>query len=585
MLGLWDKLRIKGLILKNNSAALESKEKKESDCFIRFQNPVDHIDLPEKFTFPFYYKAHPLCHIAAIELQEYLRCQTDWDHNFGIDQKKKGDGIGKMFGVLVVKNVNGEIGYLTAFSGKLANSNNHPRFVPPVYDMLEPDGYFMKSYKEIDILNKRIDDLEDEKPYKELLLRIKESKERSISELEQITEQNRLKKAERKRKRLESKALLSSEEYNLLLKALSEESIRRKLDKKNLSLKWLHINQKLEQELATFQTEINLLKGKRKTLSNHLQQWLFNQYQFLNKHKEEQSLCDIFEKTTVKTPPPGAGECAAPKLLQYAFAHDMDLIAMAEFWWGESLSEVRVHGQYYPACQGKCKPILQHMLTDIITDPNPMLRSGGEKEHISIIYEDQYLVIINKPAELLSVPGKNVKDSVSTRMRMRYPKATCALILHRLDMSTSGLMIIPKTERSYKYIQRQFIKRTIKKRYVAILEGIVSKDSGVVDLPLRVDLDDRPRQLVCYDHGKSAISRWEVISRSEDSTRLYFYPETGRTHQLRVHAAHPLGLNSPIIGDDLYGNKGVRLMLHAESISFIHPQTRVEMRVTAPPPF
>jgi tRNA pseudouridine32 synthase / 23S rRNA pseudouridine746 synthase len=259
---------------------------------------------------------------------------------------------------------------------------------------------------------------------------------------------------------------------------------------------------------------------------------------------------------------------------------------MAEFWWGVSpKSEIRKHGQFYPACRGKCEPILAHMLDGLDVEKNPMLTNHAEGKEIEIIYEDDSILVINKPAEFLSVPGKNVEDSVLARIKNKLPEATGPLIVHRLDMSTSGLILIAKNKEVHKDLQNQFIERTVKKQYVALLEGIVSKDEGLIDLPLRVDLDNRPYQIVCYEYGKSAQTKWKVIERLNDQTKVNFYPITGRTHQLRVHAAHKFGLNTPIVGDDLYGSREKRLYLHAESIEFIHPVSKKTLKVQVEPDF
>jgi len=254
---------------------------------------------------------------------------------------------------------------------------------------------------------------------------------------------------------------------------------------------------------------------------------------------------------------------------------------MAEFWWGQSpKSEIRKHKQFYPACKSKCEPILlSHMLKGLDMEANPFQENPAEGKEIEIIYEDEILAVINKPAEFLSVPGKIISDSVYQRVKDLYPNATGPLIVHRLDMSTSGLMLIAKDEETYVKLQGQFIKRTIKKRYVALLDGVLKEKDGFIDLPLRVDLDDRPRQLVCYEHGKSAQTKWERIEIRNNQTLVYFYPITGRTHQLRVHASHELGLKTPIVGDDLYGSKANRLHLHAESLTFEHPISKEELTI------
>jgi len=259
---------------------------------------------------------------------------------------------------------------------------------------------------------------------------------------------------------------------------------------------------------------------------------------------------------------------------------------MAEFWWGKSpKSAIRKHKQYYPACRGKCEPILGHMLRGIDLDPNPMLVNPAIGKKMEILYDDDHIVIINKPADMLSVPGITIKDSASARIEALYPESVGPFVIHRLDMSTSGIMIFSKTKKAHEYVQRQFITRTVRKRYVALLDGYLKVDGGEIDLPLRVDLEDRPRQLVCYDHGKPAMTSFEVIERKKGTTRVYFYPMTGRTHQLRVHASHSLGLGLSIVGDDLYGQKAERLCLHAERLEFTHPVTRERMVIQVDPDF
>jgi tRNA pseudouridine32 synthase/23S rRNA pseudouridine746 synthase len=259
---------------------------------------------------------------------------------------------------------------------------------------------------------------------------------------------------------------------------------------------------------------------------------------------------------------------------------------MAEFWWGISPnSEVRKHKNYYPACQSRCKPILTHMLKGVEMDKNLLIENLAEQQKLEIIFEDDVILVVNKPSEFLSVPGKEIKDSVYSRIRKQYPNATGPLIVHRLDMSTSGILLLTKTKEDNKILQSQFIKRTIKKRYVALLDGSLTEKNGVINLPIRLDIDDRPRQLVDFTNGKPAETKWTVVAQKDNKTRVHFFPITGRTHQLRVHAAHKDGLNTPIIGDDLYGKKQDRLHLHAEYIEFEHPTTKEKMSFTVAPDF
>lgn len=567
------------------SADKEKSQKNRVDdpCFIRFDQSVDAHALPERFTFPFYYDPHPLCLLAAEKLQKHLETQSDWEHNFGLDPSKSGMIIGKMFGVLIVQNEDQEIGYLAAFSGKLADENHHAGFVPPVFDMLTEGSFFNVGSEELNELNARIEVLERNPDLLEQKAFLAKEKALRAQELERCKQRNKMAKAARKLRREQERETLSPEEFKTLDTALSEESKRLSIQLKHLTRDWKARLAKAQAALDVYTNQIVTLQKERKAKSGALQKRLFDQYQFLNQKREPKSLLDIF----VDTPPPaGAGECAAPKLLQYAFQHRMKPIAMAEFWWGQSpKSEIRKHGHFYPTCRGKCEPILSHMLAGIEMDENPMLTNPAIGKEIQVIYEDDQLAVVHKPAEFLSVPGKVIEDSVAFRMKIRYPEATGPLVVHRLDMSTSGLMLIAKSQEVHKFLQRQFIKRTVKKRYVALLDGILAQDEGTIDLPLRVDLDNRPCQLVCYEHGKSARTQWKVVERKNKTTRIHFFPITGRTHQLRVHAAHTLGLDMPIIGDDLYGKKGERLHLHAEFIEFLHPQSRERMAIELPTEF
>ena len=480
-----------------------------------------------------------------------------------------------MFGVLVVQNEANELGYLVAFSGKLGGKNHHSGFVPPLFDMLTKDGYFRKEEEVLNDINAQIQDLENNPEYLEALLLLKEETEHSEQLLEKGRKELNEAKRQRKKMRQSAESELSPTDYEALQEKLKKESLRYNYGLKDLNKYWKNRLEQIQYQVSLYSKQLDFLKNERKVRSAALQRYLFDQYTFLNQHGQKKGLLEIFEATSNKTPPAGAGECAAPKLLQYAFSHELKPIAMAEFWWGQSpSSEVRKHKQFYPACRGKCEPILSHMLQGIDMDPNPMLLNPAEGKDISTVYEDEDIVVVNKPAEFLSVPGKNIEDSVWMRMKDQLQYVSGPMVIHRLDMSTSGLMIIAKSKEVHKFIQRQFINRNVTKRYVAILDGIVPVDEGLIDLPLRVDLDNRPQQLICYKYGKSAQTRWEVIERKDGKTRIHFYPITGRTHQLRVHSAHPLGLNIPIVGDDLYGIKSDRLYLHAEYIQFTHPRTR-----------
>lgn len=534
----------------------------------RFTTSITDIPLPERFTYPFCYTPHPLCILAAKEVQSYLTRQTTWK-----DELRQG----KMFGVLIVQTEHGEIGYLAAFSGILAGKNLHPFFVPPVYDLLQPQGFFKIEEENISSINRNIRQLENDKAYAALSAELA----RTIQSAENIlaTAKAQLKEAKTAREqRRKEKELNAQEEAELI-----RESQFQKAEYKRLERSWKARITTLQTQTEDWERRISALKSERKTRSAALQQKLFEQFGMLNYRGEVKNLCEIFGQTVHKTPPAGAGECAAPKLLQQAYLHGWKPIAMAEFWWGDSpKTEIRHHGHYYPACKGKCEPILQHMLQGLQVEENPMLkRMQVPSQNLEIVYEDPWLSVINKPAGMLSVPGKEDAVSVYSLMREQYPEADGPLTVHRLDMATSGLMLIAKTKRVHQNLQAQFKNRLVRKRYVALLEGIVPKDKGTVDLPLCLNPLDRPRQMVHTEHGKPAITDYQVLERLDGKrTRIAFYPRTGRTHQLRIHAAHPLGLHCPIIGDELYGEKADRLYLHAEYLEFTHPITGETVRIT-----
>ncbi len=543
----------------------------QENHFTLFKESIDSYDLPERFTFPFYYQPHPLCLLAVKQLQEYLKTQQDWQHNFGLIADKE-TAIGKMFGVLLVENKRGEIGYISAFSGKIADSNHLAHFVPPVFDMLTEGGFIRTGHDELRQMGLKIKGLEANPKITEYEAVLSCKQALSAQQIQAHRASMIVERKDRKERRTIAKATLTAQAFLNVKEALGKESIKQKNMLKDLTSYWDERIQDATNKLHFITDEITALKKQRKDFSHSLQQKLFDSYHFFNKDGVHKNLRDIFKDTPQQVPPAGAGECAAPKLLNYAFNHNMKPLAMAEFWWGKSpKSEVRKHQHFYAACLGKCQPILGHMLKGITLDDNPLLNNPAEGKSIDIVYQDDVMVVISKPAGFLSVPGKNIEDSVYLRMKQQFPIATGPLIVHRLDMATSGLMVIALNKAVHKKLQQQFISRTVKKRYVALLDGLLMEEEGTVDLPLRVDLDDRPRQLVCYKYGKAATTTWQLIEQNENQTKVYFYPITGRTHQLRVHSAHIKGLNIPIVGDDLYGQKSNRLYLHAETLELAHP--------------
>ena len=515
-----------------------------------------------------------------------MQDQPGWNELFGLTPDTPEKTIGKMFGVMVVKNEANQIGYISAVSGKFLDKNIFEKFVPPVFDMLTVEGFFNQGMLEVSEYVKEINTLENDTEHIAQLEKIKKLQEEMDADIAHHRERNVADKKKRDEIRNDAKISIFGDEFTQLCTKLKQESENNRFFLKHLIKNWEEKVEKLQAKIAPAEEKIKTLKSERHAKSAGIQQRLFEAYNFLNAKGETKDLLDIFAATALQKPPAAAGECAAPKLLHYAYKNNLAPIALAEFWWGKSpKSEIRKHKNYYPACQGKCKPILGHMLQGLVVDENPMLQNPDDTVQIETVYEDDHILVINKPEGLLSVPGVNIKDCVHSRIKEKYPKAKGPIIVHRLDMQTSGLMLIAKNKNAHKQLQKQFIERTIKKQYLALLDGIVEDDSGEINLPLRPDIEDRPRQLVCYEHGKPALTKYEVLERKNKQTRIRFYPVTGRTHQLRVHSAHQLGLNTPIVGDDLYGKFANRLHLHAEYIEFRHPVTHKLMKVDVAPEF
>lgn len=536
-------------------------------------------DCPDKFPDPFHPIPHPIAVQAAKQLQTYLSSaifKQDCSHNFL--------EIGKMFGILVVQHSDGEFGFLAAFSGKMDESNHIQPFVPPIFDLLEENSIFQQGEPEINLLNEKIAELQNDKQYAQLRWNVEKQESLAIERIAEFKEKFKKNKSARAQLRDSLSPLDPTSEQQLedLRKASVNENLFLKHEKKRLN----ELLNKVKQELQIKEDKILYYKELRKNKSNNLQHKIFASYFLHSAQKEQRSLLEVFEGAGVDTPPAGAGECAGPKLLDFAYKNDLKPIALAEFWWGNPPpSEVRTHGNFYPSCNSKCKPILGFMLEGLKRAPSFSEELHFQDKTLTILHEDDAILVVHKPADFLSVPGKEIYDSVYTRVLTSYPAITGPIIIHRLDMATSGIMVIAKTKKAHHYLQQQFINHTIQKRYCALLAGHPAQTSGHISLPLRVDLDDRPRQLVCYTHGKEAHTTYEVIETTETATRVYFYPHTGRTHQLRMHAAHPLGLNTPIVGDDLYGTPSDRLYLHAEYIRFQHPISREIVEFYCKPDF
>lgn len=536
--------------------------------FTRFIAAIDTLPLPERFTFPFCYTPHPLCVLAAQELQQHIATQDQWQHNFGLDNN---DAIGHMFGVLLVQNQQGELGYLSAFSDKIANLTHLPHFVPPVCDEQNIAPAIQAQQASIDEVMTKITVIESKPSY----IQLQQQYQTAQTQAELAAESFRLQMIEqRKQRKLQRKEAEKSNDSEFMTQEfhrLARESAFDKHQQKTIRQQWAQTLADISHKLQADTAELTLLKSEYDSLTAALQQQRYAQYQFLNQYGETQDLNDLFGGIT---PPQGAGDCATIKLLQHAFKQHLKPLAMAKFWWGASpAAQIRKHKYFYEACKNKCEPILQHMLAGLDIDANPLLQNPAEGKELEIVYQDDAMVVINKPAEFLSVPGKTITDSVYSRMQTMFPDSDSPLIVHRLDMSTSGLIVIALTKDAHKALQKQFIERTAEKRYVALLDGIAEQNHGEINLPMRVDLDDRPRQLVCYEHGKPALTKWQVLERKDGKTKVYYYPKTGRTHQLRIHSAHQNGMNMPIVGDDLYGQKAERLHLHAQYLGLNHPVT------------
>ncbi len=509
---------------------------------------------------PFYYTPSPDCRAAADELIAWLSGRSSAFCSRPVDPAFRAEiDRGKMFGVLVVEG--GETAltrgtrfhYLAGYSGQVCGRSDWPAFVPAVFDYLQPNGYFKQHEAEITQLNRAIDDAAaslsaDKLSFSDTQPPIPYTKGRLEGERE-------------------------------------EEYIRRRQFENAERHRWKLKQRKIEAERKESENHITVLKTLRRQKSDALQRWLFHHFLMLNGQGERKDLIAIREGAI---PPAGSGECCEPKLLQYAFQHGLRPVSMAMFWWGESpRGEIRHHLQFYPACNGKCKPILRWMLQGIDVEANPLERKeddGRLAAQLKILYEDDDICVVSKPAGMLSVPGKSGRASVLSVMRQRYPDSDSPLIVHRLDMATSGLMVIAKTLVAYHLLQQQFASHEISKRYVAVLSKPLSKEvpqEGTISLPLRPDLDDRPRQVVDDKYGREAVTIYNKVS----DDRLWLWPKTGRTHQLRVHCAHELGLNDPIKGDMLYGTACDRLYLHAEKLCFRHPTNGRTMSFTAKAPF
>lgn len=518
---------------------------------------------PEKFTWPFCYEPHPLCVEAVRHLLSRLETNVEWREEIT---------RGKMFGVLVVRDTDGAVGYLAAYSGQLCGRNDLPGFVPAVYDLLQPDGYFKTHEAEITAINNEVEATEHDTHYiiwRQKLQKIQNDADNDISRYKALMAEAR----ERRRQARESGSCDND--------ALTRESQFMKAELRRKKQAYATLAAEAKNNIAEYENHIKKLRERRKSMSDALQRWIFSRFVMINALGERKNLNEIFAEyhsmtgTGSAIPPSGAGECCAPKLLQYAYANGYKPLCMAEFWYGESpKAEVRHHLHFYPACRSKCKPILEFMLRGLDTDPDPLDSNNMEYSSFSkpeTVYEDDWIAVVNKPPGMLSVPGRTTQPAASEIMEL--------LPVHRLDMDTSGLLMLAKSSEAQQTFRTMFENRAIKKRYTALLDGIVTTDEGEITLPLMPDINDRPRQMVDYDNGKSALTYYKVLQRNDGKTLVAIYPHTGRTHQLRMHCAHHDGLNTPIVGDRLYGKSSDRLHLYADTLEFYHPILKKQITI------
>lgn len=541
--------------------------------FHRFKKDISSVSLPTSFNNPFHYSPHTLCVWAADELRLLLQS----DHRLAADA-----ATGKMMGVLVVRNVAGEVGYLAGFSGLLCGSNRQAGFVPPVFDFLAPDGCFKREEAAITAINHKMAEIERSDEYHSAVEAVAHSECYAHETIAARKRQYAANKKARDEKRASGTATAAE------LEALIHQSRFEKAELKRLARACNEQVESARALLLPFTQRIAALAAERKQRSAALQEWLFTQFKVLNGRGEKASLLQIFATYTGTLPPAGAGECAAPKMLHYAYENNMQPLAMAEFWVGASpTGEVRRDGFFYPSCKSKCYPILSYMLQGIDVEESALERGGDNLSAIKVVYEDDSLIVVDKPHGVLSVPGIVGGSSVQDWLRSTY-KSNDIFVVHRLDMATSGLLVAARSMDVFKAMQGLFASREVEKRYVALLNGVPQQCEGEITLPLMPDYDHRPCQKVSFEEGKPAKTIFKLLRNvqcgSSECALMSLQPVTGRTHQLRVHCAHHLGLNVPIVGDALYGATAERLMLHASYVAFRHPVSgrRVEFSSLAP---
>ena len=530
----------------------------------RFQSEIS-IEIPERFTDPFRYFPHPLVAEAAQSVMRQIE-----------ESKMLHDAFkeGKMLGVLVVEDSEGNIGYLAGFSGNAGGKSHIDGFVPPIYDLLSPTGHFKKKEAEITRLNENIEALVGSSELMSLRAKISEYEKTKEEEISSWKARMAISKKTRDEIR-------SRESDPKKLSELTRESQFEKAGLKRLKVAWEERIDEIRKKTASLEGEISRIKAERAAMSDDLQKWIFSSYIVHNNSGQEKTIGEIFNSQGL-TPPGGTGECAAPKLLEHAYRNQLKPLAMGEFWYGESPSTaVRTQGHFYPSCTSKCGPLLGFMLGGL-----DIAKGQQTEKRLDVIYEDEVLVAVDKPSGVPSVPGLDGRRSSYEILTETYGSLH---VVHRLDMDTSGVILYAKTSEAATFLQKQFEEHTIRKTYHAILSAdeagklLKTGDKGEISLPLSPDYDERPRQKVDQTQGKAALTSYEIRSINPDGTvSIAFHPHTGRTHQLRVHSAHSLGLGRPILGDMLYGGAPAsRLHLHAYSITFLHPTHSSSITITS----
>jgi tRNA pseudouridine32 synthase/23S rRNA pseudouridine746 synthase len=480
-------------------------------------------------------------------------------------------GSGKMFGVLVVETPEGELGFLRAFSGMLNGRWEVAGFAPPLFDCARRSQIEIVGEADVKALAVRAETIADSEELAQARRAVEELENRLACEREALRlhhienrRQRHMQRRARSSTQIDSSSTAAQSDF---LEELARRSRADKTERRRLDERHEHERGDVVFRLRKYERELAALNRLRSFVSRRVIRQIHDTYCISNARGEQCAIRELFE---IQDPPPGAGDCAAAKLIAYAHAHSLRPIAFAQFWFGAPpAAGGRLSSVYYPACRSKCARLLPYMLEGL--DVSSLAAySPPDTKHldIRIIFEDDRIVVIDKPPGLLSVPSSNqaIVDSATVRLRSRMPSVAGPLFVHRLDMDTSGL-------------------RTIEKRYVAWVDGDIAANEGIIDLAVRGDLGDRPRHIYDPIDGKAAVTLWRVLERKNGCTRLELRPVTGRTHQLRIHAAHPLGLDAPIIGDNLYGRGGERLMLHAEMLRLRHPATNEFITIESSAPF